>query len=66
MNSNNTLRENIEFLLKAYKRELEDIKKDDNYDEINGDKDTVIWDIENVIIELEFALKVSKGGEAND
>ena len=55
-----TLEENIRFLLKAYKRELEDIKKDDNYSEANGDKDTIIWDMENVIIELETALKLSK------
>ena len=55
-----TLEENIRFLLKAYKRELEDIKQDDNYSEANGDKDTIIWDMENVIIELETALKLSK------
>lgn len=60
MNKNNTLEENIRFLLKAYKRQLEDIKKDDNYSEANGDKDTVIWDMENVIIELETALELSK------
>ena len=55
-----TLEENIRFLLKAYKRELEDIKQDNNYSEANGDKDTIIWDMENVIIELETALKLSK------
>ena len=60
MNRNNTLEENIRFLLKAYKRQLEDVEKDDNYDEINGDKDTVIWDYKNVICELETALELSK------
>lgn len=49
-----TLKQNIEWLLNQYKKELELEKnsKDPNYDIIN--------DYENVITELEFALEISK------
>ena len=53
MKNNETLRENIKWLIAQYKKELE-IEKNDkepNYDIIN--------DFENIIIELEYALKVS-------
>lgn len=59
MSSYQTLEENVNWLLDRYKQELEEVKKDDNYDDINGDKDTVINDMENVIIELEYLLKLS-------
>lgn len=54
MENNKTLRENIEWLLNQYKKELEYEK---NEKEPNDD---IINDYENVITELEFALKVSK------
>lgn len=53
----NTLKQNIEFLLNQYKKELE----------IENEKDILEQDLEiltfyqNIIIELEYALKISKG-----
>ena len=51
-----TLKENITWLLEQYKKSLQEekAKKDD---EQNIE---MIWDYENIIIELEFALKISK------
>ena len=59
MSSYQTLEENIKWLLDRYKKEVKEVKQDDNWEDINGDKDTVINDMENVIIELEWALKLS-------
>lgn len=59
MSSYQTLEENIKWLLDRYKKEVKEVKEDDNWEDINGDKDTVINDMENVIIELEWALKLS-------
>lgn len=54
MDKNNTLRENIMFLLDQYEKELkiEKNKSDQNYD--------IIECFENIVIELEFALKISR------
>lgn len=55
MKANVSLRDNITWLLNQYRKELkiEKASEDANNDIIN--------DFENIIIELEFALKVSKG-----
>lgn len=56
MEKNKTLKENIQWLLEQYKKELT----------IENQKDIVEQDLEilnfyeNIIIELEYALKISK------
>ena len=62
MEKSKTLKENLQWLLDYYKRELEDAKKDTkNNDCIYGySKDQFIIDAENIVIELEHALKISK------
>lgn len=56
-----TLKENLTWLLEQYKKELEQAKKENSKDcEYGYDKDQFIWDVENIIIELEHALKISK------
>lgn len=55
MKSDKTLKENITWLLEQYKKELEIEKrneKENNY--------MIIVGYENIIMELEFALKISK------
>ena len=52
----NTLRENIEWLLEQYKKELK-LEEQQDIDEQNFD---IINGYENIIIELEFALKISR------
>lgn len=54
MNKNNTLEENIIWILEQYAKELniEKQKDEPNFDVIN--------DYENIIIELNFALEFSK------
>ena len=62
MQKEKTLKENLTWLLEQYKKELEEAKKDEkNNDCVYGySKDQFIIDAENIIIELEFALKISK------
>jgi flagellin-specific chaperone FliS len=56
-----TLKENISWLLERYKQELEHAKKEDtNNSEYGYDKEQFITDAENIIIELEYALKISR------
>ena len=57
MKKENTLKENLEFLIKAYERELEEERKKDLMDQDEGK----IEDYENIIYELKFAIKISKG-----
>jgi len=52
-----TLRENIEWLLEQYKKELELEKQKEQPD------DDWIWNVENYILELQTALRLSKKGE---
>lgn len=56
MNNNKTLKENITWLLQQYKKELEIENKKD----IDNQNFDIINDYENIIIELEYALKISK------
>lgn len=56
MKKENTLKENISWLLEQYKKELE-IEERQDIEEQNLD---VINDYKNIIIELEYALKISK------
>lgn len=56
MTRTNTLRENIEWLLTQYKRELE-LEEQKDIEEQNLD---VLNDFKNVICELECALEISK------
>ena len=53
MKSDKTLRENITWLLEYYKKDLEYEKTHDN------NYDTIV-DYENIITELDYALKISK------
>lgn len=56
MEKNNTLKENITWLLEQYKKELK-IEESQDIDDQNLD---IINDYKNIIIELEYALKISK------
>jgi len=56
MERTKTLRQNIEWLLEQYKKELE---LEENQDILKQNLD-IINDYKNIIIELEFALKISK------
>ena len=58
MDSNKTLKQNIEWLLDMYKEELQAEQKQ-NEESRNED---YIWCYENCIMELEFALEHSKEG----
>ncbi len=53
----NTLKQNIMFLLNQYKKELDIESKKDILDQ---DLEAITF-YENIIIELEYALKISKG-----
>ena len=53
----NTLKQNIEFLLNQYKKELDIENKKDILEQ---DLEAITF-YENIIIELEYALKISKG-----
>lgn len=63
MEKGKTLEENIKWLLDQYKKELaeanDNVGKDKDC-EYGYSVDQFIWDAENVIIELEHALKISK------
>lgn len=52
-----TLKENIEFLLNQYKKELDIENKKDILEQ---DLEAITF-YENIIIELEYALKISRG-----
>lgn len=54
----NTLKQNIEFLLNQYKKELDIENK--KKDILEQDLEAITF-YENIIIELEYALKISKG-----
>ena len=56
MEKDKTLRENITWLLEQYKKELE-LEEQKDIDEQNFD---IIDSYENYIVELKFALKISK------
>ena len=61
MKRENSLKENIIWLLEQYKKELQKAKEEKTNDcEYGYDKDQFISDAENIIIELEFAIEVSK------
>ena len=51
-----TLKENIIWLLEQYKKELK-LEEEQDIDEQNFD---IINDYKNIIVELEFALKISR------
>lgn len=53
----NTLKQNIEFLLNQYKKELDIENKKDILEQ---DLEAITF-YENIIIELEYALKISMG-----
>lgn len=57
-----TLKENIEWLLKYYKTELDILKNNENAQdcEYGYSKDQWEIDADNIITELEYALKISK------
>lgn len=56
-----TLKENISWLLERYKQELEHARKEEtNSNEYGYDKEQFIIDVENIITELEYALKISR------
>ena len=59
MKNDKTLRENIEWLIEAYKKELEEEK---NKQQEEQDYMAIV-NFENIIMELEFALGISKKGE---
>lgn len=56
MKRENNIYENIEWLLSQYKKELE-IEESKDIDEQNFD---IIESYKNIIVELEFALRISK------
>ena len=56
MERTNTLKQNIEWLLEQYKKELT-LEEAKDIDSQNLD---IINDFKNIIIELEFALEISK------
>ena len=59
-----TFKENVEWLLNQYKKELEQEESDDtkhygrDFSYIN--KEQMIWDYKNIIMELEMILLCSK------
>ncbi len=56
-----SLKENISWLLERYKQEVEHAKKEETNDiEYGYDKEQFIEDAENIIIELEYALEISR------
>lgn len=61
MERGRTLKENIEWLLNQYKKEY-DLAQDEKAQdcEFGYSKDQFLQDADNVITELEFALKISK------
>lgn len=59
MERDKTLKENLEWLIRQYQKEL-DIEENKNIEE--QDLDT-IEHYKNIIIELEYAIKISKGVE---
>ena len=56
MKNTNTLKENIQWLLEQYKKELA-LENQKDIDKQNLD---IIESYNNIIIELEYALKISK------
>lgn len=61
MKKENTIRENVEWLLEQYKKDLEHLKNNNVKDcEVGYSVEQAIWDDENIIIELETILKLSK------
>ena len=56
MEKGKTLKENISWLLQQYKKEIE-LEEQKDIDEQNLD---IIESYTNIIIELEYALKISK------
>lgn len=61
MKKENTIRENVEWLLEQYKKELEHLKNNNVSDcEVGYSVDQAIYDTENSIIELETILNLDK------
>lgn len=60
MEKGKTIRENVEWLLNQYKKELEITKQKDQESLECEDVSQIIWDYENIITELEYLLKISK------
>ena len=61
MKNGATFRQNVEWLLDYYKKDLEEVKASEENHTINVyDKDQLVWDLENVIMELEALLKFSR------
>lgn len=61
MKKENTIKQNVEWLLEQYKKELEEAKKETAKDcEYGYDKDQFIEDAENIVIELQHILDLAK------
>ena len=61
MKKENTIRENVEWLLEQYNKELEHLKNNNVSDcEVGYSVDQAIYDTENSIIELETILNLDK------
>lgn len=63
MKKENTIKQNVEWLLEQYKKELEDAKNDNKQDndcEYGYSKDQFINDAENIVIELQYLLDLAK------
>lgn len=54
MKSTNTLKQNIEWLLEQYKKAL----REEEAKDIDNQNLATIWDYQNIIIELEYALNI--------
>lgn len=61
MKKENTMKENVKWLLEQYKKELEHLKSNNVSDcEVGYSVDQAIWDTENIITELETILELDK------
>ena len=63
MKKENTIKQNVEWLLEQYKKELEEAKNDNKQDndcEYGYNKDQFINDAENIVIELQYLLDLAK------
>lgn len=61
MKRENTIKQNVEFLLEQYKLDLEYLKNQNQKDFDATNLDQAIWDDENVIMELETILEFANG-----
>ena len=55
-----SIRENVELLLDYYKRDIEEIKQEEDHTVNLYDKSQALLDYNNIITELEYLLKISK------